>query len=191
MCAQALVDTSQPSVCCLVPFFKSTSVFLQSTCCCCKTQRLLSIICELIYWSRVGWQNRRSWKCIKSSWIVSRFSTSSMISLHDLATKLRTKASVPIHTPIPTKLSGQNEARATSTVRCVNVGLVVRMLCATSKAACWVMPLGRITVLRRWAPDQDFPSRRPWARPGPGGSHWVWPWCTHHRCMLPPEPPGT
>jgi hypothetical protein len=69
-----------------------------------------------------------------------------MISLHVLTTKLRTKASVPIDTPMPTKPSGQNEARTTSSVRCVNVGLVVRILCATSNTACCVMPLGRITV---------------------------------------------
>ena len=41
MCAQSLLDTSQPSACCLVPFFKSASAILQSTCCCCRTQRLL------------------------------------------------------------------------------------------------------------------------------------------------------
>jgi hypothetical protein len=34
MCVQALLAVSQPSVCCLVPFFKSVSAILQSTCCC-------------------------------------------------------------------------------------------------------------------------------------------------------------
>jgi hypothetical protein len=38
----------------------------------------------------VVWQNH-NWKWIKPSWIASSFSTSSMISLHVLATKLRTK----------------------------------------------------------------------------------------------------
>ena len=38
-------------------------------------------------------------------------------SLHVLATKFRTKASVPIGTPIPTKPSGQKEARRTSPLR--------------------------------------------------------------------------
>ena len=36
MCAQVLLDVSQPSACCLVSFFKSVSVILQSTCCCCN-----------------------------------------------------------------------------------------------------------------------------------------------------------
>jgi hypothetical protein len=76
-CAQSFLDESQPSPWCLVPLFKSTSAILQS---------------------RVDWQNRRSWKWIKPSWIPSSFSTSSMISLHVLVTKLRTKVSVTIGT---------------------------------------------------------------------------------------------
>ena len=38
-------------------------------------------------------------------------------SLHVLATKFCTKASVPIGTPIPTKPSGQKEAKTTSPLR--------------------------------------------------------------------------
>ena len=38
--AQVLLGASQPSACCLVPFFKSASAILQSTCCCCRTQDL-------------------------------------------------------------------------------------------------------------------------------------------------------
>ena len=53
-CAQSLLDASQPSACCLVPFFKSASAILQSTCCCCKTQRLSRIMCELICSSLVA-----------------------------------------------------------------------------------------------------------------------------------------
>jgi hypothetical protein len=45
----AETNASQPSVYCLVPFFNSVSAILQSTCCCCNTQRLGSIICELMY----------------------------------------------------------------------------------------------------------------------------------------------
>jgi hypothetical protein len=48
-----------------------------------------------------------------------------MISLHVLATKSRTKISVPIGTPIPTKPSGQKLVRARSAERCVKVGLAV------------------------------------------------------------------
>ena len=44
MCDQGLPDVSQPSVSCLVPFFKSVLAILQSTCCCCRTQRLPSKI---------------------------------------------------------------------------------------------------------------------------------------------------
>ena len=71
-----------------------------------------------------------------------------MIFLHVLATKVRTKVSVPMGTPIPTKPSGWKLARAMSALRCVNAGLAAIRLCATSNAACCVTPLaGRMTVL--------------------------------------------
>ncbi len=54
---------------------------------------------------------------LESTWIASNFSTSSIIALHVLATKFCTKESVPIGTPIPTKPSGQKEARDTSPLR--------------------------------------------------------------------------
>ncbi len=43
MCAQILLElgASQPSACCLVPFFKNVSAILRSTCYCCRTQRLV------------------------------------------------------------------------------------------------------------------------------------------------------
>jgi hypothetical protein len=65
MCVQVLLFVFQPSVYSLVPFFRNTSVILQSKI---KFQRLLRIICESINWSRVACQNRRSWKWIKPSW---------------------------------------------------------------------------------------------------------------------------
>ena len=70
-----------------------------------------------------------------------------MISLHVLATKLRTKASVPIGTPMPMKPSGQKESRRTSLLRCVRVGVACMMVCAISNAAWAVTPLGRMEVL--------------------------------------------
>jgi hypothetical protein len=54
-----------------------------------------------------------------------------MIDLHALATKLRTKVSVPTGTPIPMKPSGQKEARETSALRELKAGLLLMMQCAT------------------------------------------------------------
>jgi hypothetical protein len=50
-----------PSVCFLVPLFKSVSPILQSTCCCSRTSRLPSKIWELRCWSREVCQNLMSW----------------------------------------------------------------------------------------------------------------------------------
>ena len=52
MCDQHLLDTSQPSVCWLVPFFKSGSSIFQSTCCCwlLKMYRLPSKMSQCDYW---------------------------------------------------------------------------------------------------------------------------------------------
>jgi hypothetical protein len=70
-----------------------------------------------------------------------------MMSLHVLATKLCTKASVPIGTPMPMKPSGQKESRRTSLVRCVRVGVAYMMVHVISNAAWAVTPLGRMEVL--------------------------------------------
>ncbi len=72
---------------------------------------------------------------------------SSMIDLHVLPTKFRTKASVPIGTPTPMKPSGQKETRETSSRSWVKAGLLLMMLCAASNTVCCVTPLGRTEVL--------------------------------------------
>ena len=43
--------------------------------------------------------------------------------------------------------SGQKEARTTSPLRWVSVGIAWMMFCAASKAPCGVTPLGRMEVL--------------------------------------------
>ena len=66
MCDQVLLDVSQTSACCLVPFFKSVSAILQSTCYCCRTQRLLNITCEVdILESGACFSYKITYKCIR------------------------------------------------------------------------------------------------------------------------------
>jgi hypothetical protein len=96
---------------------------------------------------------------INKLWIVSSFCSSSMIDLHALATKLRTKVSVPIGTPIPIKPSGQKEASDTSISRGVKAGLLLIMLCATSNPVYCITPLGRTEVLETLRSSPAFSLR--------------------------------
>jgi hypothetical protein len=81
-----------------------------------------------------------------------------MIPLHVLATKLRTKASVPIVTSMAMKPSGQKESRRTSFLRCVRVGVPSMMVRTISNTSWVVTPLGRMEVFRDVElPDHHLP----------------------------------
>jgi hypothetical protein len=87
---------------------------------------------------------------------VSGHNTSSMISLHILDVKFRTKVSLPTGTPIPMKSSGRKEARETSPLSWINAGMTTRMMCVTSNTVLWVFSrFGYVYLLSLFIMTQD------------------------------------